>query len=113
MRGELETTAMKRAANAEYRTQFAAAFPTGQDSAVSPLTIRVALAEYVRSLNRLNSRVDRALRGDAAALNAEERLGFNLFAGKAMCATCHFLPLTNGTVPPVFERAEQEVLGVP
>lgn len=113
MRGELETTAMKLSANPEYRRQFATAFPQLGDSALSPLTIRAALAAYVRSLNRLNSRADRAMRGEANALNAEERLGFNLFAGKAMCATCHFLPLTNGTVPPVFERAEQEVVGVP
>jgi cytochrome c peroxidase len=113
MRGALETTAMKLGVNAEYRRLFAAAFPQLRDSIVSPATIRVALAEYVRSLNRLNSRVDRAMRGDTAALDPEERRGFNLFAGKALCATCHFLPLTNSLVPPAFERSEQEVLGVP
>ncbi|MEG0760395.1 MAG: cytochrome C peroxidase, partial [Chryseobacterium sp.] len=36
----------------------------------------------------------------------------NLFMGKAQCATCHFLPLFNGTVPPNFKKTEQEVLGV-
>jgi cytochrome c peroxidase len=113
MRGALETTAMKLSASAEYRRSFGAAFPQMRDSAVSPFTIRVALAEYVRSLNRLDSRVDRALRGDTTALDAEERHGFNLYAGKALCATCHFLPLTNSLVPPAFERSEQEVLGVP
>lgn len=113
MRGALETTAATLSRNAEYRRMFAAAFPQLRDSALTPVTIRVALAEYVRSLNRLNSRVDRALRGDMAALTTEERLGFNLFTGKALCATCHFLPLTNSVVPPAFERSEQEVLGVP
>ena len=113
MRGALETTAIKLSASAEYRRSFTAAFPQLGDTSISPTTIRVALAEYVRSLNRLDSRVDRAMRGDTTALNAEERHGFNLFAGKAMCATCHFLPLTNSVVPPVFERSEQEVLGVP
>jgi cytochrome c peroxidase len=113
MRGALETTAMKLVASADYRRRFTAAFPQMRDTAISPVTIRVALAEYVRSLNRLDSKVDRALRGDTTALDAEERLGFNLFAGKALCATCHFLPLTNSVVPPVYERSEQEVLGVP
>jgi len=33
--------------------------------------------------------------------------------GKALCATCHFMPLTNGTVPPFFTETEKEVIGVP
>jgi cytochrome c peroxidase len=33
--------------------------------------------------------------------------------GKALCATCHFIPLTNGTVPPFFYETEKEVIGVP
>jgi cytochrome c peroxidase len=33
--------------------------------------------------------------------------------GKAKCGTCHFAPLFNGTVPPVYLRTEQEVIGVP
>jgi cytochrome c peroxidase len=113
MAGGLDVTARKLSVNPEYRRLFASAFPAFGDSAISPATIRVALAAYVRSLIRMDSKVDRALRGNPAALGRDERLGLNLFAGKALCATCHFLPLTNGTVPPVFERAEQEVLGVP
>jgi len=38
--------------------------------------------------------------------------GFNLFMGKAQCATCHFLPLFNGVKPP-YVNSEFEVLGVP
>lgn len=45
--------------------------------------------------------------------NLDEIAGFNLFTGKAKCATCHFIPLTNGTVPPSFMKSESEVLGVP
>ena len=37
----------------------------------------------------------------------------NLFMGKALCATCHFMPLTGGTVPPFFAETEKEVIGVP
>jgi cytochrome c peroxidase len=32
--------------------------------------------------------------------------------GKALCATCHFMPLTNGTVP-FYSESEREVIGVP
>ncbi|QJR37005.1 cytochrome c peroxidase [Gemmatimonas groenlandica] len=96
--------------------QFRAAFVSragALDTVVTPTRIRAALAAYMRSLTSLNSPVDRALRGDTTALNADERAGFNVFVGKGKCATCHFLPLTNGTVPPMFQKSELEVLGVP
>ena len=91
-----------------FRTAFGESSP-----AVSGDRIRLSVAAFVRSLTRLDSRVDRAMRGDLAALDEEERLGFNLFMGKARCGTCHFAPLFNGTVPPVYDDAEVEVLGVP
>ena len=43
----------------------------------------------------------------------EERRGFNLFMGKARCGTCHFAPLFNGVTPPLYERADVEVIGTP
>ncbi len=95
-----------------FRTAFASA--TGDvDSLVTSARIRSALAAYMRSLTRLNAPVDRALRGDIAALTAEERRGLNLFVGKGKCATCHFLPLTNGTVPPMYQKSDVEVIGTP
>jgi cytochrome c peroxidase len=33
--------------------------------------------------------------------------------GKGKCATCHFFPLFNGTVPPAYQETESEVLGAP
>jgi cytochrome c peroxidase len=33
--------------------------------------------------------------------------------GKAVCGTCHFAPIFNGTVPPDYKESESEVLGVP
>ena len=96
--------------------QFRAAFVSragAVDTVVTPARIRAALAAYLRSLTSLNSPVDRALRGDTLALSAAERAGFNVFVGKGRCATCHFLPLTNGTVPPMYQKSEVEVLGVP
>jgi cytochrome c peroxidase len=75
--------------------------------------LRVALAAYVRSLVALDSRFDRAVRGDSTAMSASERNGFNLFMGKARCGTCHFAPLFGGTMPPEFTHSELEIVGVP
>jgi cytochrome c peroxidase len=70
-----------------------------------------ALAAYVRSLHPMNSSFDRYMNGDKKALSAREINGANLFMGKAQCATCHFIPLFNGLIPPDYARTEFEVLG--
>lgn len=72
-----------------------------------------ALSAYLSTLNGFNSKFDRNIRGEEDTFTKEEQLGFNLFAGKALCATCHFIPLTNGTVPPFYSDSEKEVIGVP
>lgn len=116
LHGDLATIATRLAADTSLAAQFRVAFagtPAHRDSLVTAAHIRSALAAYQRSLSRLNSPVDRALRGEAGALSDAERFGFNVFVGKGKCATCHFLPLTNGTVPPMYQKAEVEVLGVP
>lgn len=116
MHGNLSTIVRRLAVDTTLATQFREAFATARiakDSAITATRVRTALAAYQRSLTRLNSPVDRALRGDRTALSEEERRGFNLFVGKAKCASCHFLPLTNGTVPPMYQKSEVEVLGVP
>jgi len=53
------------------------------------------------------------MRGELSDFTEEELRGMNLFMGKALCATCHFVPLTNGTVPPAFRETENEILGTP
>ena len=53
------------------------------------------------------------MRGDTSAMTKNEVNGMNLFMGKAKCATCHFMPLFNGTVPPNFAKTEHEVVGTP
>lgn len=93
----------------DYRAQFAAQYPAG----LTAYTVRHALATYVRSLISLDSRSDRYLRGLPVALLASERLGFNVFMGKGKCATCHYFPLYNGTLPPAYRRTESEVIGTP
>ncbi len=77
------------------------------------MSIRNAIAAYVRSLAPFNSRFDESITDKKASLTPEEINGFNLFMGKAQCATCHFPPLFNGTVPPNFAESEMELLGVP
>src|SRR4030095_2878016 len=59
------------------------------------------------------SRFDLYMHGDKTAMNSDEINGFNLFMGKAKCATCHYMPLFNGTFPPRYMKIESEVIGVP
>ncbi len=80
---------------------------------VTESNLKNAIASYIRSLSSLDSRLDRHFRGSESTLTVEEKAGFNLFMGKAKCATCHFFPLFNGTVPPAYLETESEVLGTP
>ncbi|WP_431165526.1 cytochrome-c peroxidase [Tenacibaculum halocynthiae] len=75
--------------------------------------IRHAIASYVRTLNTFNSKFDKNIRSEVNTLTEEEKNGFNLFMGKALCATCHFAPVFNGTVPPNYNDTELEVIGTP
>ncbi|RXG15982.1 cytochrome c peroxidase [Leeuwenhoekiella aestuarii] len=72
-----------------------------------------ALSAYISTLNGFSSKFDKNIRGEVDTFTASEKLGMNLFMGKALCATCHFMPLTSGTVPPFFTDTEKEVIGVP
>ncbi|GAB3242593.1 cytochrome c peroxidase [Hymenobacter seoulensis] len=118
MHGSLDQAARRLAGQPAYVKRFRAAFPDADQQApgplLTPVRIQNALAAYQRSLVQLNAPFDRYIRGDAGARLSKAAIrGFNLFAGKARCATCHFLPLTNGTAPPTFQDSEAEVLGVP
>lgn len=110
MKSSLSAAAEKLSQSNEYRALFKAAFGT---ESITGRHIEQAIASYMRSLIGLNSRFDQYMRGDKTKLNESERRGFNLFAGKAKCATCHFIPLFSGTVPPDFLETEAEVIGVP
>jgi cytochrome c peroxidase len=90
--------------------QFTTAFPNKKE--ITPYEIRNAIASYVRSLMPFNAKIDHYFAGKTKLTEGEEN-GFNLFAGKAKCATCHFIPIYNGTVPPWFNNSESEVIGVP
>jgi cytochrome c peroxidase len=99
--------------DAGYRREFAIAFHADSGEALTPLHLRQALAAFVRSLVAMNSRFDRAVRGDPGAITPLERRGFNLFMGKAACGTCHFAPLFGGDTPPLFLSSDVEVIGTP
>jgi cytochrome c peroxidase len=109
MHGSLEQSALVLQKDVNYVRDFKKAFPKG---AINEFEIKNALASYIRSLSKYDSKFD-AYMQNKERFTADEKAGFNLFAGKAKCATCHFIPLTNGTVPPNFDRSESEILGVP
>lgn len=110
MGGSLRESIPRLLRNENYTRLFKEAY---NEEMVTEYNIANAISSYVRTLVRLNSRFDRYMRGDNTALNNNEKTGFNLFAGKAKCATCHYIPLFNGLVPPEFVETESEVLGVP
>jgi cytochrome c peroxidase len=97
-------------ANPTLANYFAKAYPNKAE--ITPYEIRNAIAVYVRSLMPFNAKIDQYFKGKGS-LNASEQNGFNLFAGKGKCATCHFIPVYNGTIPPWFNNTESEVIGVP
>jgi cytochrome c peroxidase len=112
MGGQLSAAPALLRRKGNYARLFRRAF-ADEAEPITERNIRRAVAAYVRALPRLNSRFDQYLRGDTTVLTLEEVRGFNLFMGKAQCGTCHYLPLFNGSVPPLYDKVEYEVLGVP
>jgi len=113
MSSNLKDIAEKLAQKEEYQKLFKSAFSGTADTAISPYGIQKAIAEYEKTLVSFNSPFDDYLKGNTKALKREEIHGYNLFSGKALCGSCHFSPLFNGTVPPFYNDSEFEVLGVP
>jgi cytochrome c peroxidase len=71
----------------DYLRAFAKAFP--KEPRVSEENLKKAIATYERTLVSPQTRFDRWVEGDGAALTAREVDGFRLFAGKAGCQSCH------------------------
>lgn len=113
MHGSMAEVARRLSDDPVRRREFALAFGASPDSAIPEAQVRLAIADAVRSLVAVNSGFDRYLRGDRGAMDDSARAGFNVFMGKAKCGTCHFFPLFNGSVPPLYRSMESEVLGVP
>lgn len=94
--------------NVSLNKQIRKSFP---DSALSHGLISTAIASYLETLNPFSSPFDKYINGSSTAMTKEQIHGFNLFMGKAQCATCHFAPIFNGLIPPLYQRSEFEVLG--
>ena len=81
----------KLAGMPEYADAFMAAF--GRKVAYDDL--QRAIAAFERTLIFLDAPFDRYRAGDATAITAAARQGFELFIGKARCAACHPINATN------------------
>lgn len=97
-------------ANVEYKNLINALFP---EAKISKYSITAAITAYVASLTSFDSPFDQYMRDEISSLDPKIIRGFNLFAGKAACATCHFIPTFSGLVPGTYKESESEVLGVP
>lgn len=94
----------------EYTSLFTAAYG---DEGITKNSVTHAITRYVASLRSYNSEFDQYMRGETDEIDPAVVRGYNLFSGKAACATCHFAPTFSGLVPPAFIESESEVLGVP
>jgi cytochrome c peroxidase len=99
----------KLAANTEYAELFKKSF--GKNG-LNRENFSKALSSYVLSLQSFDSEFDQYIRGEKDSINPQVVDGFNLFMGKAACATCHFPPTFSGLVPPLYKKNETEILGV-
>lgn len=114
---EMNSSAATVVANLSVKSSYAAdfknAFSDSHDSLISFSKVSQAIAAYIRTLNPRTSAFDNYIKGNKSALTKQQIKGFNLFMGKAQCGTCHFAPLFNGLVPPLYNMSELEVLGTP
>lgn len=92
----------------EYKKAFRTTFKDGK---INKQNFSKALSSYVASLYSFESDFDRFMRNEKE-ISEDAKKGYNLFMGKANCATCHFAPHFSGLVPPFYNENESEVLGV-
>ncbi len=74
----------------EYEVLFTQAFGP---NAITKDNIGKAIAAFERTITSTNSAYDRYVKGDHAALTDDQKLGLQLFYGKANCAACHSGPM--------------------
>jgi cytochrome c peroxidase len=75
---------MERLHRSSYRREFDSAYSDG----TTPANVRNAIATFERALVSVNSRFDRWLLGEDAALTADEKAGYALFKSYG-CTSCH------------------------
>lgn len=111
MNGTIEAILVKLNSDKTYLKSFQKVFSKNKKDKIKADEIYQAIASYVRTLNPYNADFDQYIQGNTKALTDDQIGGFNLFMGKAQCATCHFAPLFNGLIPPFYALTEYEVLG--
>ena len=111
--GSIETEMVEKVMNCkEYKTGFTRLLKfTPQEKKVTTEHIVSAITFYYSKFSQYYSPFDDAM-NQKIQLSKEAQAGFNLFMGKAQCATCHFVPQFNGVKPP-YIGSEFEVIGVP
>lgn len=114
---EFNTTTLeiteKLSKSSEYVNWFTKCFPTYNVNPINKHTLSFAISAFVSSLQSFNSPFDQYVRGERKEISNAVKNGFNIFMGKGGCGTCHFAPVFNGTVPPLYQESESEVLGIP
>ncbi len=99
----------KLSSDSKYVAKFKKAF--GKQS-ITRDQFSKALVSYIISLKSFDSEFDKYIRNETDTISPEIKNGYNLFMGKANCATCHFVPTFSGLVPPLYTDSESEILGV-
>jgi cytochrome c peroxidase len=96
----------------EYKTAFKELLKyTPTEKEITFEHIASAITFYYGKYGKFYAPFDEAM-NQQKTLDASVIKGFNLFMGKAQCATCHFAPQFNGVKPP-YIGSEFEVIGVP
>jgi len=112
MNSKPETLVAKLRKSYEYRKLFANAFKGSEDTLITYYAILKSIVEFERTFVYQNLPIDSYLQGNLNALTKEEIKGYTIFGGKALCGSCHFFPLFNGSPPPFYNDNEFEVIGV-
>lgn len=84
---------------------------TPEEKEITLSHITSAVTAYYAQFSNASSSFDNAIM-HGSTLSPAAISGFNLFMGKAKCATCHYLPQFGG-VPPPYINSEFEVVGTP
>jgi len=113
MNGVNDAIVFRLKKNRQYKRLFKKAFPSDAASSMTVENIQNAIASFVRTLHPYNSGFDQYLQGNKKAMTTSQMVGFNLFMGKGQCGTCHFAPIFNGLIPPMYKFTEFEILGTP
>ncbi|MCX7727923.1 MAG: hypothetical protein N2203_00470 [Bacteroidia bacterium] len=98
--------------NEHYRKLFKIAFHHTADTAITPFSIVKCLSEYLFTINDFSTKFDLYFDKNIP-LTDDEINGYDVYAGKGLCGSCHFFPLFNGLFPPFYGEHEYEVIGTP